>query len=558
MRSKQLLFFTLVALLLALSTGLIQAQEDTTLRLSGGPGDPRSIDPQQGINMRDWYLLNLLFPGLVSLDEESNQLEPGFVSGWEVSEDGLTTTFHLLEGIPWVRYNAESGDVEQIMDDMGNPRIVTAHDLVYGFRRALDPATGTFSAFMLAPLVAGGEAFNAGESDGSDLGVRAIDDFTFEVTAPISVGYALPLYSLMSARPSPQWAIEASGDRWIEAENIQTFGPYALKEWVHEDSMTFIRNPHWPGSAGYAQGKAVEIIFRFLDQGVSLREYEAGNLDTVGVPSAQIPRLKADPTFSQELTLSPGACSFVIAFHTEKAPFDNVHIRRAFSYAIDRELFVDSVLQGAGFPARWITPPSIYLAPTPETDPDVGIAYDPMKADEELAAGLADLGLESVADLPPVTVYFRDSENENTRAQAFQVMWEDELGIRVELAPQDVTTYWARAIEDAGPIHFAGWCPDYNDANNFLRDQYLSGGQYNYGRYASEAFDTLINAAQSESDPDIRRELYRQAENQIVLDDAAVVPISWGVVPTLTKPDILRTFVPSSLDAFWKWERTGE
>ena len=558
MRSKHLFIFTLLALLVSLSAGVIQAQDGLPLRLSGGPGDPRSIDPQQGINMRDWYLLNLLFPGLVSLDEETNQLEPGFVSGWEVSEDGLTTTFHLLEGIPWVRYNAESGEVEQVMDDMGNPRIVTAHDLVYGFQRALNPETGTFSAFMLAPLVAGGEAYNAGETDGSDLGVSAIDDFTFAVTAPISVGYALPLYSLMSARPSPQWAIEASGDRWIEPENIQSFGPYALKGWVHEDSMTFVRNPFWPGSAGYAQAKAVEIVFRFLDQGVSLREYEAGNLDTVGVPSAQIPRLKADPVLSQELTLSPGACSFVMGFHTQKAPFDNVHIRRAFSYSIDRELFVDTVLQGAGIPARWITPPSIYLAPTPETDPDVGIGYDPMKAEEELAAGLAELGLDSAADLPPIVLYFRDSENENTRAQFFQVIWEELLGIRVELAPQDVTTYWANAIEDAGPIHFAGWCPDYNDANNFLRDQYLSGGQYNYGKYASEAFDGLVNAAQSESDPDTRRELYRQAENQIVVEDAAIVPISWGVVATLTKPNVHRTFVPSSLQAFWKWERTGE
>ncbi len=555
MRSKFLLFVALIVLLLPISTNLLQAQDDI-LRLSGGAGDPRSIDPQQGIDMRDWYLLNLLFPGLVSLDEESNQLEPGFVNNWEISEDGLTTTFHLIEGIPWVSYNSESGEVEPVMDDMGNPRIVTAQDVVYGFRRALDPATGTFSAFMLAPLVEGGESFNAGESDGSDLGVRAIGDFTFEVTAPAAVGYALNLYSLMSARPSPQWAIDENQDRWIEAENIQTFGPYALKDWVHDDSMTFVRNPFWPGSKGYAQAKAAEIVFRFLDQGVSLTEYEAGNLDTVTPPNDQIPRLKADPVLSQELTLAPGACSFVLGFHTQKAPFDNVHIRHAFSYAIDRELFVDSVLQGAGIPARWVTPPSIYLAPTLETDPDIGIAYDPMKADEYLAMALDELGYESVSELPPITVYFRDREGEHIRAQAFQVMWEEELGIRVELAPQDPTTYWARAIEDAGPIHFAGWCPDYNDANNFLRDQYLSSGQYNYGRYASEQFDALVNQAQTENDPDIRRELYRQAEQLLVVEDAAIVPISWGVVPTLTKPNVYRTFVPSSLQSFWKWEKT--
>jgi oligopeptide transport system substrate-binding protein len=553
--ARSLVFALVLALLVV---GTVAAQDAKSVVVSAGPGDPRSVDPQAAIDTRDWYLLNPLFPALTTLDEESNQVEPGIVTGWDISEDGTVYTFHLIENIPWVRYNADTEAVEQVMDESGNPRLVTAHDVVYGWTRALDPATGSFGAYMLAPLVVGGQSFNSGEGSAEDLGLRAVDDFTFEVTAPESVAYALGLYGLLNARPTPQWAIEEFGDSWTEPENIQSYGPFALKEWVHEESMTYVKNPFWPGSAGYGQAKLDELVFRFLDNAVALREYEAGNIQVLQtVPSDQIARIKADATLSQELTIVAGACTGAWGFHVEKPPFDNVHIRRAFSYAVDRDSLVNDVLRGGAIPSRWFTPPSVALAPTLESNPDLGISFDPAKAQEELQLGLQDLGLSSADELPTITAVFGNSETNNAIGQALQIMWEDTLGIRVELGPMDTTTYWANMAEDAGQIHAAGWCPDYNDANNYTRDVMRSDGIYNYGRWNSPQFDQMVDEARSLSDPEARRALYAQIEQLMVVDEAAIIPLTWQSVVALTKPNVTRTFVPSGVQAFWKWDVTG-
>lgn len=543
---------------LMLAGGTITAQDGTkVLRFAAGPGDPRSIDPQQAIDTRDWYLLNVMFPALTTLDEESGQIESGIVTGWEVSDDGLVYTFHIIQDVPWVRYNADTESVEQVLDANGEPRLLTAHDVVYGWMRALDPATGSFASFMLAPLIEGAQAFNSGEGGAESVGIRAVDDFTFEITAPQSVGYALNLYGLINARPTPEWAIAESGDQWTESENINTYGPFALKEWVHDESMTFIKNPFWPGSDGYGVAKLDELVMRFLDAGVALREYEAGNLDVVNVPSDQLARVRADSVLSSELTVTAGACTGAWGFHTQKAPFDNIHVRRAFSYAVDRQSLVDNVLQGGALPSRWFTPPSVNNAPSAE-DTETGISFDAAKAQEELQLGLDELGLSSAADLPSVTAVFGNSETNNAIGQALQIMWEDTLGVRVELNPMDTTTYWSQMAEDAGQIHAAGWCPDYNDANNYTRDVMRSDGIYNYGRWNSPDFDRMVDEAQVLPDPAQRQGLYRQIEQLMVVEEAAIIPLTWASVNSLSKPYVERTFVPSGVEAFWKWDISAD
>ena len=559
---KVILRIVSIALVLVMLTSLVSitsAQDgEKSVSFAAGPGDPRSIDPQQAVDTRDWFTLNILFPALTTLDEESNAVEPGIVTGWDISDDGLVTTFHLIQNIPWVHYNADSEAVEQVMDDAGNPRYVTAQDVVYGWMRALNPETGSFAAFMLAPLVDGAVAYNQEGGSAEDVAIRAVDEWTFEVTAPESVGYAIGLYGLLNARPTPQWAIEEHAEFWTEPENIQTYGPFALKEWIHDESMTFVKNPLWPGSEGYSQAKLDVLVFRFLDASVALREYEAGNLDVIPqVPTDQLARIKADAALSQEFNASPGACTTVWSFHTQKPPFDNVHIRRAFSYAVDRVTLANDVLQGADIPSRWYTPPSVNFAPTLENDADIGIEFNAETAQAELQAGLEELGLASADELPAIAMTFGSSDINSSVAQALQVMWQGTLGVQVELSPLDPTTYWSLMAEDAGQIHTAGWCPDYNDANNYTRDVMRSDGIYNYGRWNSPEFDALVDEARLETDVAARRELYRQIEQLMVVDEAAVIPLVWRGNNSLTRSTILRTFVPSGVEAFWKWDVAG-
>lgn len=556
--NKAIRLLLLLGVLLTFAVSLTHAQEPKVLRTAAGPGDPRSIDPQQAFDTKDWNLENVLFPALTTLDEETKEIKPGLAASWEISDDGLVYTFHLVENVPWVRYNADSGEVEQVLDDSGNPRYVTAQDVVYGWTRALDPAVGSPAAFMLAPLIVGGEAFNAGEAGADGLGIRAVDDFTFEVTAPEAVGYALGLYGIINARPTPQWAIEASGDAWTEPENINTYGPYALKEWVHDDHITYIKNPLWPGSEGYGQANIDEIVVRFLDATVQMREYEAGNLDVVPViPGAEYDRVSTDPTLSQELNVFAGMCTNVWGFHTQKPPFDNVHIRRAFNYAIDRESLVNNVIKGGQIPSRWYTPPSVNFAPTLESNPDLGIVFDAAKAQEELQLGLQELGLSAADQLPSIEVVFGNTEANNAIGQALQVMWQSTLGVTVTLNPLDTTTYWATMAEDGGQIHAAGWCPDYNDANNYTRDVMYSTGIYNYGRWSSPEFDALVDEARTSIDPERRREIYAQVEQLMVVDEAAVIPLVWNSIATLTKPYVTRTFAPNNVESWWKWDING-
>lgn len=554
--ARSILLLLLLALLVPLAAGAVTAQDDLkVLVTTQPPGDPRSLDPQRAIDTRDWNLLNPLFPALTTLNEETGELVPGVAESWDVSEDGLTTTFHLVQESPWVHYNADTGAVEVVTDADGNPRYLTAQDFVYGWTRALDPMVGSSAAYILAPLVVGGVEFNAGEGSADALGLVAVDDYTFEVTAPEAVGYALGIYGIINARAVPAWAIDDAGDAWIEPENINTYGPFTLKEWIHEDSLTYARNPFWPGTEGYGQALLDEIVVRFLDGSVQLREYEAGNVDVVSViPADQFDRIQADPTLSQELTIIPGACTGAWGFHTQLAPFDNVHIRRAFSYAIDRESLIANVVKGGQLPARWYTPPGVANAPTLEESPDLGIAFDADMAQQELQAGLEELGFGSAAELPEITAVFSNTEANNALAQALQIMWNATLGVTVQLNPLDPTTYWATMETDAGQIFAAGWCPDYNDANNYTRDVYRSDGIYNYGRWNSPAFDELVDTARVTTDPAARREMYTQAENLLVLEDAAAIPLVWNSVPALTKPNVIRTFASNNVQAYWKWD----
>ncbi|HML21165.1 MAG TPA: peptide ABC transporter substrate-binding protein [Aggregatilinea sp.] len=557
MKTVRRLTVLVLVMVLVLPTfaGVTSAQGDgKSLVTAYGVGDPHSIDPQLGIDQRDMTLITQLFPGLTWQNEESRDVELAMASSYDVSEDGKTYTFHLLEQVPWVRYNADSGEVEALTDDSGAPRYVTAADFVFGWTRALDPVTAAPGAYMMAPYITGAAEFNAGEGSADALGLKAVDDYTFEVTAPEAVGYVLGIYGLGTARPVPAWAIEESGDVWTEPENIATYGPFALKEWSHDESITFVKNPFWPGSEGIGQANVDELTIRFMDESVQLREFEAGGMDVIYAPATDLDRIRADSTLSSELSIVPDLCSQAWGFNTEKPPFDNVHIRRAFSYAVDRQSLIDFVTKGGEIPARWFTPPSISLAPTLEDNPDLGIAFDPEMAQQELALGLADLGLESADDLPAITVVFGNTELLSATAQALQVMWEEALGIRVELSALDTTTYWSTLEEDAGQIYRAGWCPDYNDANNYLRDVMRSDSLYNYGHWNSPEFDQIVDEARLLTDPEQRRELYAQAEQLMVVDEAALMPLYWPITAMLTQPDVTRTYATTHIEAYWKWD----
>lgn len=579
MKKSKLFSVLSVVLVLALLVGVVGAQDgEKVIRTEIGASDIPTLDPALATDTSSIQILNQTYPGLTILDEETSEVMPGLATDWEYveNEDGtFTYTFNLRDDVPWVIYNQETGEVEQVLDEEGNPRMVTAQDVLYGWTRSLDPRTAGEYAYVLYPQVVGGEAFNTQFSDEvaaaeeaeeeidvtsleleigpETLGIAAPDDYTFTVTAPTFAGYQTNIYGMWMARPQPQWAIEEHGDFWIEAGNFPSYGPFAVESWEHDVQLTMVKNPFWPGNEVSPQATIDRVVFNVLDASTALAEYEAGNLDVVDdVSTADIPRIKADPVLSQEYYEGTDTASYYYGFSVDVEPMNSVHLRRALSHAVDRQDIVDNITQGGQVPARIFSNPALAAAPTVEEYPDIGIGYDPEAAQEELALALEELGVSSVDELPPITLLFNESEAHQRIAEAIQQMWAEELGIEVQLTVQDFATY----LDTRGtfPVWRAGWGSDYPDAHNFLYDVFHSTSQNNDTGWVNEEFDALLEEAALLTDQQARKDLYAQAEQILVYEDAAIIPIYFYSDPELTKPYVERTYSATGDQRYENWD----
>jgi oligopeptide transport system substrate-binding protein len=317
--------------------------------------------------------------------------------------------------------------------------------------------------------------------------------------------------------------------------------------------ISIIKNPFWTGVDNIPAAQVDGVQFMQLDSVTALAEYEAGNLDTLDdVDSASLPRIEADPTLSQELTITDGACSYYYGFSLSVEPFTNVHFRRAFSYAVDRQQIVDEVTQGGQTPATYFTLPSLNAAPQVDQMDELGygIGYDPDAAVEELQIGMEEMGYADVSAIPPISLLYNTSEGHRRIAEAIRDQWSNTLGIDVQLVNQDFAVY----LDQRGtfPVWRAGWCFDYPDAHNFLSDVFSTTGQSDTG-YSSPEFDALVAQAAAESDVEVRRDLYAQAEQLLVYTDAVIIPIYWYSDLEMTKPYLERTDAVESTEHFENW-----
>jgi len=552
--------FMVFAMLTALVVSGVGAQDGkilvTGLNMVGADPD-NSLDPSLSSTVQSIQILDELYIGLTHLNEINAAVEPGMTTDWTISEDGLVYTFNLLQNVPWVRYNAETGAVEEVADESGAVRYVTANDFITGITRTLDPATGGDYAYVLAPYIVNGAEFNAGEAAAEDLGIRAVDDWTLEITAPEAVGFAINIYGLWMARAQASWMLDEFGDSWVEAENRQSYGPFAMKSWNHDQDITLIKNPFWPGTDAVPQPALDEVVFRLLDDTAQFAEYQAGTMQAAVPPSAEIDRIKADTVLSEQYYAGFDSCSLYYGFNWEKAPFDNVNIRKAFSLAIDRDSVVNDVTRDGRIASRWYSRPGITGAPTLENNPDLGVSFDPDGAKAALEAGLADLGLSSAADLPPITLGFGDTEYNNLVAQAVQQMWAETLGVDVQLSAMETTTYFDVIEVDAPQIFRAAWCMDYPDANNFLYETTRSDSPNNYTNWSNAEFDALVDEARVSTDQAARAEMYARAEEILVAEDYALAPIFWYVTRQVVSPDVARTYSAIGLERYEKWDFAG-
>jgi len=542
----------------------------------GIPGDIKTLDPNLAEDTYATTFVNATSIGLTYMNEADASLHPGMAESWDISEDGKTYTFHLREGIPWVRWNGEQ--VVEVMDcqDTPAPRTVTAHDFEYSFKRALNPETASPYAYVLAFAIEGASAYNSGEGTADDVAVHAVDDATLEITFLNDAAYNANIAGLWTGHAVPQWVIEGdtciaepAGDRWSEPGFHQSYGPFALKEWIHDSEITIVRNPFWPGTEDIPVPKLDEVVHMLaLDEGAALAEYEAGNLDMIdSFPAPDQDRILADPVLSQEYRAGPILCTYYYGFNTKAPIVDDVRVRRALSMAVDRQSLIDNVLKGGQEPAQWFARPGLAAAPTMADHPDLGIKFDPEAAKAELQSYLDEKGL--TADQLDLTLMFNTSAGHQRIAEAIQQMWKDTLGVTVQLTNQEFAVYLDTTKDPVATpqIWRLGWCQDYPDANNFTREVWIYGGANNIeggggiswgpgdGNY--DQFEEIVLAAAAERDPAARVELYAQAEEILVNTDAVIAPLYWYTDLTLTKPYVTRTYPVTGHNDFTAWDTSN-
>jgi len=528
---KSILILTLsFILIIGMSFSTFGAQKEISWLIGS---EPPSLDPCLATDSISIDMVENLFLGLTDLaydiDTSETTVMPELATDWEVSEDGLVWAFHLRKDVLW---------------SDGKP--VTAHDIEYAVRRTCDPATASDYAYVLY-IIKGAKEVNTGEiTDLSHIGVKAVDDYTIQFALNHPAGYFPSIAGMWVARPVPKWAIEKYGDKWTEAENIVSNGPYLLKDWKHEDELVMAKNPKF-----YDAGKVdIDIIHSVIivEDSTGMAMYEAGELDSTPCPTEDIDRVKADPVLSKEYVNMPDVCTYYYGFNNTKPPFDNPLVRKAFSAAINRQALIDFVLKAGQLPATTFTCPGMFgHVPVSE---GVGIGYDLEAAKKYLA----DAGYPGGQGLPEITLMFNTSEGHAKIAQAVQQMWKENLGVEVNLTNQEWAVYLKTVTEDAPQIYRMGWCADYADANNWVYENFHSVDSDNNCKWSNAEFDRAVEQAARESDPAKRYALYKRSEQILCEEVAAIAPIYFYTVSWMVKPRLQRTFSPLGGQHFNQWK----
>ncbi len=457
-----------------------------------------SLDPQIVEDVEGSSIVRDLFEGLLNQDADGN-LVPGVATSYDVSDDKMTYTFHLRDNAKW---------------SDGKP--VTAGDFVYAWRRLVDPATASpYSWFGQLMAIEGVDAVMAGDAAPDTLGVKALDDTTLEVKLSAPLPYFAQMVTSASTFPSPQWAVEEFGDNWTAPENIVSNGAYVLTEHVSGERIVRERNPMYWNDGETIINKVVYLIIG--DENTALTRYLAGELDRTAVPSGQYPRLKQE--YPNQAASFPKLCSYYYTFNmTDSGPeaFRDVRVRQALSYALDRSVITDKVLQGGQIQAYTFTPGATAGFNVPD------VPYAGMTQDERNAAAqalMADAGYG--ADNPlSFTLLYNTSDSHKKIAIAASQLWKQNLGVSVELANEEWKTFLTDRSSQNFDLARAGWCGDYNEASTFL-DLLTTTSGYNDGKFSNAEVDALMAEAKTLADPSAN---YTRVE-EILAEEMPIIPI---------------------------------
>jgi oligopeptide transport system substrate-binding protein len=496
------------------STGS-SAPAGNVLRLPGGSGaggDPPTLDPANSGDAESAVYINEIFSGLVSFNKDL-KIVPEIAQSWDVGSGGTVYTFHL-------RQDAKFHD--------GRP--VTAQDFKYSFERAADPQThSAVSPLYLSDIVGFMDKYN-GKAD-SVSGVKVIDNYTLQITIDGAKSYFLAELTHPVSYVVDKNNVEGGSQPWYLKPNGT--GPYELKSWDQGQRIVLVKNPEY-----YGEPKpSIDEVDYILGGGSPMTMYENGDLDATVVTVADIDRV-SDPTnpLNKELTIVPELDTGFLIFNTQKPPFDDVNVRKAFAMSVDRQKLIDVVDKKMPVPATGILPQAF-----PGFNPDLkAIPYDPAQAKQLLAQS------KYAGKLPDVTwTTVGSGGTSGPETQAIAQMLKDNLGVNISIEQTDWATYISQI---SGPniqyqMFDIGWIADYVDPHDFLSVLFHSNSYNNWSGLKDPQVDKLLDQADVEQDQTKRFQLYQQAE-QMIMAEVPVLPLSYGRVYWLTKPYVKGAFYP--------------
>jgi len=485
--------------------------------------DLRTLDPQLAEDGVSINFIENLFVHLTNFDSDTAAIVPEAATSWDISADGLIYTFTIRTDIPWVNYNISTGETTQEVDQHGRPRFVTAHDFVYGIRRACSSDTGSYFSSIISPNIVGCEdllyyyedAENIHDEMVDAIGVSAPDDGTLVIELPFPAAYFLSMTPMWTMAATPSWAIEAHGVGWTEPGKIVTNGRYMLENLDHDVGHSLVRNPLIPADMG-GGGNIERFETSFVpddDAGYAL--WLNNEVETAHIPDPILETHLAK--FPDQTVQVPDLAVFYIAFRMTKAPFDDVHVRRAFSAAFDRATFVGEIRGGQGLPMKHLAPPGIFGAPPINA---VGVGYNVEYAQEQLALA----GYPNCEDFPQISLWGYSGQSNLNWIEFAQSNWSENLG-----CSPDLITIEQRSFSDIYAISRAGefeapnmWTfsygPDYPDENNWVGDMLGCEANLRIARQCNE-IDEAIRLARREVDPEKRLALYAEIEDMFFGED---------------------------------------
>lgn len=488
------------------------------------PGNPTDLNPLTSQDTGSNETINTMYEGLTRLGLNGS-IETGLAESWDISDDGLTYTFKIRE--------AQWSD--------GTP--VSAKDFEYSWKKALSPELASPYSYLLYCVV-NGEDYNTGKITDPDMvGVKAVDDRTFEVKLNQPVPYFPSLVTMSVCKPIQDGLMEKNGEDFALSVDKMVFsGPFMLTEWSQDQRLVVEKNPtYWDKDAVKLDKIIIECV---KETNTMVNMFDTEDLDMMLVSPEFIDKYREDPGFGQQAD----AVVEYFKFNFENEFFANKNIRQAFCISFNRDRFLNQIEKVGSLPAYGYVPPIIpgkaggdFRSQNGDLIYDTGTDQNAAnEAKELLAKGLEEIG-KTVEDFNAAgpSLVIGELDHNLKLAQVAQQEWKEILGIDVEIKS---LKYALRQAEYDSKKYFIGkegWGADYSDPMTFL-DLFLSYSPQNDMSWANEEYDKLLDSA-NKSTGDERMEYLLQAE-KLLLNDYAITPILYE-----TRNYIQKTYVKGNI-----------